>query len=925
MSTKSVPELDGDALEASESKASHIQIIASAGAGKTETISQRVAKLVRDGVEPSEIVAFTFTVKAAEELKERIRERVRLFAGQEAADRIGSMYVGTIHGYCLQMLQQHVPQYETYEMADENQLAAFAIRWRSELDLKRFDIGRDEERRQLFDGMRTFLANVAVLENELIDLDSLPEEVEEFTAAARKLYELLDQHRLMTFGMQVGRAVESLQDPEIRARVTAGIKHLIVDEYQDVNLAQETLIQLLAKPVGSADLVVVGDDDQSIYQWRGASVENITTFAERYDKVSTYRLLTNRRSRPGIVAMADAFAKTIQGRLHKVMTPSREANGPSIDIIDNHEFEVDETDDIAASINRLVSQGFLYSDVAILVRARTAYPRILAALEAQNIPVASGDRMTLLDQADAKFMARVFCYFADEEWTEGKGQDRVVIDTDLESIVDYGVKHYEADRQVLEQFLIRSKSSVGQDSRGLSLVEIVYDLGAALGLDAWDSNDPRQVSRLGTIAKFASLVADYEGVQKHARQNSDGSQTGPGNDGEWYFKNLIMLIKHFATDNYRDFGGEDDITVDAVNLMTVHAAKGLEWPIVFIPSMTSKRFPSSNTGRPGQWIVPIDMFDTERYEGTVNDERRLFYVALTRAREWVSISAHEKVNKVRGSVSPFLTEVLSSFDDTPGYPPEWSEDRKAQVDEILQISYSDLSAYLSCGWSYWLRNRIGFPPAIADELGYGKAVHHLMRVIAEESTAKGRPLSTREVDRILATDFFLPFANGALAENLKKSASKLVDRYMQDYADDTLRTWQTERPFELEIDGALVIGRADVILDMHDGKPDSLAIVDYKTSIGEQDFTMQLQIYAEAGFREGLSVEGAYVHDLRDAKRDSVPIDDASRAQAVKLAEEAVAGIKSRTFEPKPEVSKCARCDVRAICRAAKKTHASMS
>ena len=98
MNTKEVPELSGDALAASESSATHIQIIASAGAGKTETISQRVAKLIRDGVQPSEIVAFTFTVKAAEEIKERIRERVKKFAGQDAADKIGMMYVGTIHG-----------------------------------------------------------------------------------------------------------------------------------------------------------------------------------------------------------------------------------------------------------------------------------------------------------------------------------------------------------------------------------------------------------------------------------------------------------------------------------------------------------------------------------------------------------------------------------------------------------------------------------------------------------------------------------------------------------------------------------------------------------------------------------------------------------------------------------------------------------
>lgn len=920
MSQKKVPELEGDALRASESRASHIQLIASAGAGKTETISQRVAKLVRDGVDPSTIVAFTFTVKAAEELKERIRERVRLFAGQEAADRIGNMYVGTIHGYCLQMLQQHVPEYETYEMADENKLAAFAIRWDKELNLRQFDIARDPERRQLFDGMRTFLSNVAVLENELIAVEDLPESVQDFANATKRLYELLDQHRMLTFGMQIDRAVKALSDPSIRQAIGAGVQHLIVDEYQDVNLAQERLIQLLAKPVGQADLVVVGDDDQAIYQWRGSSVENITTFEERYDDVDVYRLLTNRRSVPQIVGLADAFAQSIDGRLEKAMLPSRDFNGPAVDIVGDYEFEIEETDDLADAIIRLSESGYKFSDIAILVRASTAYARILDSLEQRGVPVAAGDRVSLLEQQDAFFLARVFAYFAGMNWRKTKYAEETQVT--LDDLLDEAVEDYGADRDALEKFLLKCKHKVGSDSRQISLVELTYSLLALLGVENWSLENRDHVARLGTMAKFASLIADYEGVQKHARASEDG-QTGASDQRDWYFRGLVILMSQFARDSYRDFSGEDDIAHDAVDLMTVHAAKGLEWPIVFIPSVTGKRFPSSRTGQSQPWIVPTDLFDHLRYEGTLNDERRLFYVALTRARDWVCISAHEKVNTTRSGRSEFLDDAVTAFkqlDDSFGYPPEWTADRKAEIDEVLQISYSDLAAYLNCGWSYWLRGRIGFPPAIVSELGYGKAVHHLMRVIAEQSTAKGRPLEAREVDRILATDFFLPFANSAVAENLKESAGRLVDRYMSEYAEDTTKTWQTERPFELEVDGALIIGRADVIIDQHDGVVDNLAIVDYKTSVGEQEFDLQLQIYAEAGTREGLQVQAAYVHDLREGERKPVSIDLDARNAAVRIAEEAVKGIKGRSFDANPEPSKCGRCDVRAICKASQAT-----
>jgi DNA helicase-2/ATP-dependent DNA helicase PcrA len=140
----------------------------------------------------------------------------------------------------------------------------------------------------------------------------------------------------------------------VHKKITSDIKHLIVDEYQDVNPAQEKLISLLAKPIGKADLVVVGDDDQAIYQWRGSSVDNITTFAKRYKKVTKFELLANRRSRPPIVEIADKFAKTIPGRLEKEMTAAREHNGPALDIVADYESEEQEALELAASINRLV-------------------------------------------------------------------------------------------------------------------------------------------------------------------------------------------------------------------------------------------------------------------------------------------------------------------------------------------------------------------------------------------------------------------------------------------------------------------------------------------------------------------------------------------------------------------------------------------
>jgi DNA helicase-2/ATP-dependent DNA helicase PcrA len=369
-----------------------------------------------------------------------------------------------------------------------------------------------------------------------------------------------------------------------------------------------------------------------------------------------------------------------------------------------------------------------------------------------------------------------------------------------------------------------------------------------------------------------------------------------------------------AMGGYNDFEGEEDLLSDSVALMTVHAAKGLEWPIVFVPSLTKKRFPSRNSGKPTDWLIPRDLFDAERYEGTDADERRLFYVAITRAREWLALSAHERVTKAKGAISPYITEVHEAYEEHLAYPEPWSEEQVINDNPELHITYSELAAYLNCGYSYWLKNRIGFPPELVQEIGYGKAVHHLLRVIAEETQRKKRALTPIDVDRILATDFFLPFAGKAVAARFKESARKLVQKYLHEHGEDMQRVWETERPFELALNGVVVSGRADVILDKHDGSADSLAIVDYKTSIDERELGLQLQVYAAAGLREGLDVQGAFLHDLDKADRQPVDISPSAIEGALLVVTDAAQGIKDRKFDPNPEVSRCSRCDVRAFC-----------
>jgi DNA helicase-2/ATP-dependent DNA helicase PcrA len=913
----STPLLQGEALGAVEHRGSHLQIIASAGSGKTEVVSQRVVSLLAEGVPSRGIVAFTFTEKAAAELKERITVRVEERLGPDAVDQLGGLFVGTIHAYCFRLLQQFVPRYETYDVLDENQLNAFIAREASQLAIK-------DLTGKLYSSIHQFLMGLEVIENELIDDDVLPDP---FVSIYREYLIRLERYRLLTFGQQVVRAVRELEWPAVRDLVHSELRHLIVDEYQDVNPAQERLIELLAGP--EVELCVVGDDDQAIYGWRGSDVSNIREFAERYEDVATFSITQNRRSVPGVVELADEFADTIPDRLEKTMTAWREpgVGGPPV-VAWSSLLETDEAGDLASLVIRLhEDHGVPYGDIAVLVRGRIAYQPVLDHFASFDIPVQPGGRTGLFVQPDARLLGRTVCWLTDLEWREDYENGESVELSDL--LADYGSLFdvTGGGRAVLKDFLERWKTAVPQEKRRADLLHEYYDLLDVLRVRDWDLLDLVKANRLGTLARFSALLADYESVRGRARVDDEnpGEQVGAWDRGTWYYRNLGLHILNYAQGGYEDFDGEPDVALDAVEVSTIHRAKGLEWPVVFVPSLTRYRFPSTKTGSKKPWPIPRHLWNAARYEGSDAEERRLFYVAMTRSRDFLSLSRHRAKKKAMAA-SPYWQQLASDLGPVEPDDIEFPEitARANPPGSDLQITFSEIASFLDCGLAYRLRTLLGFQPRLAPELGYGKAVHHVMRMVAEQTKERGTVPSVLEIEGLLDRNFFLPAANKAAHRQLKAAARRLVTSYATDHADDLFRIWETERPFELHLEGVTVSGRADVILDKEGGVETALAIVDYKTSTSlDQDHALQIQVYADAGRREGLDVRGAYVHDLRASAlqdpdaRKPVPTGPADITAAEVQVLGAAERIKSKDFTPSPG-KRCRRCEVRTVCPSAK-------
>jgi len=310
----------------------NLQIIACAGSGKTEFVSSRIAYLIYKKIaKPENIIAFTFTEKAAEELKFRIRKNIRQIVGHQPD--VGDIYIGTIHSFCFELLKEYIPRYRGFDVLDEGKRYSFILSILKDIDQKNLTEWLINSGKRLpwwcstfIWTVDTFIRNVDIVGEEL----TTPEKIsncDEFIKAFHVYENKLEEKRFLDFSGMMVKTVQYLEeDPKFLSLVRDRYTYLTVDEYQDINPVQERIIQLLT--ASNNNLCVVGDDDQSIYQWRGSTVNNILTFTQRYPDVFTYPLLTNFRSTDTIISLSSNFISRNTNRLHKTMKTTEKKSEP---------------------------------------------------------------------------------------------------------------------------------------------------------------------------------------------------------------------------------------------------------------------------------------------------------------------------------------------------------------------------------------------------------------------------------------------------------------------------------------------------------------------------------------------------------------------------------------------------------------------
>lgn len=607
-------------------------ILAGAGSGKTSTMTRRIAYLVDEkGVSPYNILAVTFTNKAAREMEERVEE----ILGSNSR-----MWIMTFHAACLRMLRMdgdrlgYTNYFAVYDPVDQKSIVKNLLK-EYEIDEKKFT-------------PNSILSNISKAKEQEIGPREFEENAGDFrdetVAKVYRGYErILSRNNAMDFDDLILNAVRLLKEnPDVLEKYQERFRYIMVDEYQDTNQLQYKLISLLAKKYGN--ICVVGDDDQCIYQWRGADIRNILNFEKEFPKAKVVKLEQNYRSTANILEAAHSvISNNKQRKRKKLWTDASQGEK-----IQYHRLESDyrEAGYIAQEIGYMAQQGENYRDFAILYRTNAQSRNFEDSLAQRRIPyrVIGGlryyDRMEIKDMiAYMRLVANPMDDIAFDRVVNSpkRGIGKATMDK-IKSVANYCEKSI---FQYVESEAIADTLS-GKASRGMNeFLEIireyseekenlrVSDIYEGLLIKSGylkaleDQGTAEADGRIENLMEFKSVIYEFE--------NRDSKL-----ELDEFLEKLALLSD---VDNH-------DSEANAVTLMTMHSAKGLEFPYVFMPGMEDGLFPS--------WRSRDSISQME-------EERRLCYVGMTRAKRRLWMTSAEsrllygKVNATRES--EFMREI----------------------------------------------------------------------------------------------------------------------------------------------------------------------------------------------------------------------------------------------------------------------------
>jgi len=945
------------AIETSEGP---VLITAGPGTGKTYTLVQRAIYLIQEkGVQPEQILMATFTEKAAKELVTRITNEL---AERDIVANINEMYIGTFHSICLRIIKEHLEftrlkkNYRTLDDFDQS-----------------YTVFQNIYRFRSIEGINTILAAggawrqageicgfVNNLAEELIDVDELKSDSDQQIAALGRMLEVyqavLSENNLMDFSAIQTEAYWLLKNhPDILAEIQEKIRYIMIDEYQDTNYIQEQLVFLLGG--SSRNICVVGDDDQGLYRFRGATIRNILEFPSKFSdgECRVIPLVVNYRSNSDIVDFYNEWMTTTDGarfrfrwnqfRYDKTIEPHEKTtlNSPAVVKLASVEDEDEWREKILSFIKKLLETGKLtdYNQIAFLFNSvkHERVTRLARFLESNGVNVYSPRSDMFFQRDEIKLMIGCLMlmfpmyvvglengnyqflqpehyqyyrgcvvaankYLAQPEaadfrnWIRRRGK----IHANLKDTTDYGYSGL-----IYQMFEFQPFSSMLATDMRVGMIDMRPARNIALFTQV--------INRFEYLHRISVLDAtEYRG-QKRIDSNT-----------EYLFNLYLRLLYDGGISEYED--DAEYAPSGCVSFLTIHQSKGMEFPIVFVDSLSNIPRKSYNDLIE---VVESKYFKRpafEPYEQTKYfDFWRLYYTAFSRAQDLLVLTCNED----KRTPSMYFREVYEELTDAESDEFDISEfDFKDVKDVNLKETFSftsHISVYETCALQYKFYRELDFAPVRVNAMLFGMLVHQTIEDIHRAALRHEESLITPDnINTWFDTNYtsLSKSERTYLAEPQRNAALKQVQRYAERQAG----TWDTLK--EAEVDVSLV--KPDYIIegkiDLVRGEGDSVELIDFKSEKKPdifkdaerlEHYRRQLQVYAHlVEERTGHKVSKMHLYytgEESGVPTITFPYQKTAIDATIKAFDDTVHKILRRDYSQCSTSAKtCGDCDFRFYC-----------
>ena len=1000
--------LNNEQKKAVETTDGPVLIVAGAGTGKTMVVTCKIAHLIlNEMAKPEEILALTFTEKAAGEMEERVDKMLPY--------GYVDLWISTFHAFCERVLKDHALEIglpnnfklltpiDSWLLVKENFDKFDLDYWRPRGNptkfikalIDHFSRAKDEDiwPENYLEFAENLKLNTDSLEYLVQGQDLTSKEkkeikkheisrLNELAEAYHAYQKLLLDNEALDFGDLINYTLKLFRErPQILSKYREQFKYILLDEFQDTNWAQYELVKLLAAPKNN--LTVVGDDDQSIYKFRGASLSNILQFKNDYPKSKEIVLVKNYRTGQKILDLAYDFIQQnnpnrleaqlegskLNNKINKKLDSEYSRDGE----IHHLHFETLEQE-VAGVVDTIVdlktnNQELTWDDFAILVRANDAAGPFSNYLNQSGIPYQFLALKGLYTRPVVKDILSYFKLL--DNYHESAALYRVM------SLPHWGI----SENDIIEMNLAAKRESIslwGVINHHQTLKNINSESHESLDRIIALVEKGTGMVRDKNVSEIFKFFIEESGYLKYLDKLDELEKTQKMNWLEQFWERVKKYESDHHESRIRDFMAEIESELEAgeegslkfdpeagpemIRIMTIHGAKGLEFKYIFIVNMVDRRFPTMERHDP----IPIPDTLVKEIETSgqshLEEERRLFYVAMTRAKDGVFFTSADDYGGVRKKkLSQFLPAIgfgEGKADNQKKITPLSKSKPRDKVKKEdysysfpSKFSFTRLAAFRTCPLQYKYAHIIKIPIFGKPQFSFGKSIHNtLERFFKEWLTEKEKEQSklfndnksvkdgsaSGEKEKKDKNDFpplesmleifeeewittWYPSHEEMIAN--KKIGEKIVKRYWQELKDDVPNVMALEQPFNIKLGDYTLFGRIDRIDVLENG---NLVIIDYKTGKAKNKLSAedkeQLVIYQMAIEDPKLfnqKVEKLIYYYVEEGKTQEFVASDKDKEKLQDSLIERIKNIEDSNFPPRPS-QLCKFCDFNKICDYAK-------